>query len=54
MIRKSYGGMKGDILMINFLIEHWIKNLNNDYLLSLKFKFLVSFYESKIQNEITF
>ena len=33
MIRKSYGGMKGDILMINFLIEHWIKNLNNDFIL---------------------
>ena len=28
MIRKSYGGMKGDMLMLNYIIDEWIKKLN--------------------------
>lgn len=30
IIRKSYGGMKGDILMLNYIIEDWIINFNNN------------------------
>ena len=36
MIRKSYGGMKGDMLMLNYIINEWIQKLiNTDFKLEI-------------------
>jgi hypothetical protein len=39
MIRRSYGGMKGDMKMINFTIEDYINRIQNGYIIpSVKIK----------------
>jgi len=39
MIRRSYGGMKGDMKMINFTIENYISRIQNGYIMpSIKIK----------------
>ena len=39
LIRKCYGGMKGDIKMINYIIDNWIKKLaSGEELITIKCK----------------